>query len=237
MKHDAGPSEADSLHAVVVRIHYVNSALAVYHEGPGVVQSPRLAARPAPDAQRLSFRREFLHPAVFVLHDIKTSIGSAGEIVGHFHLARLAASLAAELAKFSTVGRVDAEAVVVRIGHDQIAVAVDAQATGPAIAVIGRGPSRPDVFAGEIEPLNPGAVIDDEKPIVPVDGRCSRLGEFAVVGAETSPDRVGLRRWSATRKQERGNEQHQAPASQRHDAPRITATNATGNGLASGDTF
>src|SRR5713101_3635250 len=57
-------SEPDPLDAMVVRIDYVNSALAVHRQGPRIVQLPRFSARSTPGAERHSVRGEFLHAIV-----------------------------------------------------------------------------------------------------------------------------------------------------------------------------
>src|SRR5262245_18792036 len=43
-------------------------------------------------------------------------------------------------------GRIDSEAMIVRVADEQVAVAVDTQSTGPAVAVVRRLDARPDKF-------------------------------------------------------------------------------------------
>src|SRR4029079_19317877 len=94
-------------------------------------------------------------------------------------LPRRGAGLAAEGAQQLALRRVDAQAVVVRVADEEVAVAVDAQAAGPAVAVVGRGPARPEEAAVAVERLDAGGEIDDVEPVLGVDGDRPRPDEVA----------------------------------------------------------
>src|SRR5262249_40270009 len=66
----ASKSERDAQDAMILAVQNVHASFAVHHEGPGIVELARPAARPAPHAQRLSLRREFLHALVAILDDV-----------------------------------------------------------------------------------------------------------------------------------------------------------------------
>src|SRR5262249_1532091 len=94
-------------------------------------------------------------------------------------LARLMSGRAAELAQFLALGSVEADAVVVRVADDEVAVAVDGEVAGAAVAVVGRCPGRADVLAIEVEDLHAGGVVNDVEPVAG-NGRGARADEHAV---------------------------------------------------------
>ena len=53
-----------------------------------------------------------------------------------------------------------------RVGDDEVAVVVDAEAAGPALAVVGRGPGQAEVLAVEVVDLDAGGEIDDVEAVV-----------------------------------------------------------------------
>ena len=61
---------------------------------------------------------------------------------------------------------INAHGVIVRIADNDIAIAIDAQAAGPAVTKIGRGPGDAEEFAVAIERLNAGGPIDDVEMVV-----------------------------------------------------------------------
>ena len=76
-----------------------------------------------------------------------------------------------------------------RVGHHQVAVAIEAQAGRLAVGVVGRGPTAEERAVG-LEDLDAGGLVDDVELLVAVDGdRPGRL-EAAVRDARPSPDRL-----------------------------------------------
>src|SRR5437763_1414738 len=78
--------------------------------------------------------------AVPELRDVEKAVGVLHRVADVAELSRLRTRLAADGFQELAVRRVDAEAMVVRIADEQVAVAGDAEATGPAVAEIGRHP-------------------------------------------------------------------------------------------------
>src|SRR5262249_27545387 len=122
-------------------------------------------------------------------------------------LPRRGARLAADLAQFAGslprphVGDgIDAQAVVVRIADQEVAVAVDAEAAGPAVAVIGGGPGGAEVAAVAVVDLDGGGETDDIEVVIAVNGHSAGLLEVAVLHAPTAPDqlRLGVRAAAAS---------------------------------------
>src|SRR5262249_15246076 len=85
--------------------------------------------------------------------------------------------VAADLSQLDALGRVYPDAVIMRIADDQVAVPVDAEPAGAAVAVIRRGPSWAEVLAVAIEDLDASGKIDDEKPVLRIDGGSARFDE------------------------------------------------------------
>src|SRR5439155_70449 len=269
-------SKINPLHAMVLAVDDVHFATAVHGERPGAAQPARLAARPAPGAERHAVERELLDPMVAVLYHIEllaalrkseivrirqlsrfragrapvteqfavaaedldaviacvgdvevavrpdgegagprelsglragaapalhqsafavelgnalvlAELGDVVEAVGVLHhvadvakLPRLRPRLAAEATQLFAFGRVDAEAVVVRIADNEVAVAVDAQPARPAVAVVRRFPAVLQIMAVAVEDLNAGREVNEIEMIVSVDGHGARLFEIAV---------------------------------------------------------
>src|SRR5437016_4062766 len=78
--------------------------------------------------------------------------------------------------------------MVMRIADDEIVVAADAQAAGPAIAIVRRGPRRSDIIAVAVVDLNPRGEVDNIKAIVLVDGDSPWPHQVAVLHAFLAPD-------------------------------------------------
>src|SRR4249920_3252494 len=74
-----------------------------------------------------------------------------------------------------------------RIGDDQVALAIDRHAGGPAVLVIWRLPGT-DEIAVAIEHLNSGGHIDNVKTILFVDGHRPWLLKPAVGNAQAAPN-------------------------------------------------
>ena len=122
--------------------------------------------------------------AVVILHDI----ADVAELTGS------GARRAAELAQFDAFGRVNAKAVIVRIADDQVAVAVDAEAAGPAIAIVRRRPGGAEVMAVAVVDLNARGEIDNVEAIPRIDGDGTGTDHVSVLHAaqpQTSSGRDG----------------------------------------------
>ena len=119
-----------------------------------------------------------------------------------------------------------------RIAHDHIALAtwigrrIDAQAAGPAVAVIGRVPGDAEVFAVAIERLDAGRHIDNVEPIIRPDGDGAWLDKFAPLDAALAPD--DFRRAAGPAAACGEGKQDRQPASSkatpRHDAASVKCT-------------
>ena len=134
------------------------------------------------------------------LGDVEIAVVVLHGVADVAELSRLGAGLAAELAQLArrlaglhVRNGIDAQAVVVRIADEQVAVAVDAEAAGPAVAVVGRGPGRAEVMAVAVEDLDAGGEIDDVEAVLAVDGDGAGLDEVAVLHAPVTPDQFRLR--------------------------------------------
>ena len=131
-------------------------------------------------------RRELLDAVVFaVLGDVVVAVGVLDASVTKPNLpgpCRLAADLAEQLA----LRRVDEQAVVVRVGDEQVAVAVDAEARGPALFVDRRLPVA-EVIAVGVEDLDAGGHIDDVELVLGVDGDRAGFLKAAVGKAAAAP--------------------------------------------------
>src|SRR5207253_10442732 len=90
-----------------------------------------------------------------------------------------------------------------RIADEQVAVAVDAQAAGPAVAVVGRRPRSFEVIAVRVEDLNARGPIDDVDAVIGVDGGGARLDQLAGQHAAPPPYELRLGRGAAASRDER----------------------------------
>src|SRR5262249_51372461 len=129
------------------------------------------------------------------LRDVEVAVGVLHRVADVAELPRLLAALAAERAQQLALGRVDAEAVVVRIADEEVAVAGDAQAAGPAVAVVRRLPGGAEVLAVAVVDLDAGGEVHDVEAVLVIDGDGPRPGQVAVVDAAFAPDqfrRAGL---------------------------------------------
>ena len=122
------------------------------------------------------------------LRDIVKAILILHHVADVAELSRQRARLAAELFQLFALRRIDAEAVIMRIADDEIVVDVHAQAAGPAIAIIGRGPGGAEIVAVAVVNLDARGEIDDVKVVLPVDGDGARPDHIAVLHALASPD-------------------------------------------------
>src|SRR5437870_13677115 len=80
-----------------------------------------------------------------------------------------------------------------RIAHQQVAVAVDAQSAGPAVAVVRSRPGSPEKIPISIKHLNARGKVDDVDSILSINGGRARPDELAAVDAATSIDDFRLR--------------------------------------------
>src|SRR6516162_3852083 len=77
-----------------------------------------------------------------------------------------------------------------RIADDHVASCIDAQAAGPAVAVVGGGPGDVEVFAVAVEDLDARGPIDDVEAVIGADGNGARLDELAALDAAFAPDKL-----------------------------------------------
>src|SRR5262245_48016213 len=78
------------------------------------------------------------------------------------------------------------------VADDQVAVVGHAQAAGPAVAVVGRGPGGAEVLAVAVIDLDAGGEIDDEQSVLLVDCDGAGADEVAVLDAAGAPDQFRL---------------------------------------------
>src|SRR5205085_9266298 len=126
---------------------------------PDAAELARLGPRLAPALDEAEAGVELADAVVLAeLGDVVIAVVVLDHVTDVAELAWPAAGLAAEDAQLLAlgVGRVDADAVVVRIAEEEVAVAVDAEAAGPAVAVVGRVPSLAEVLAVAVVDLNAG---------------------------------------------------------------------------------
>src|SRR5262249_25382895 len=101
-------------------------------------------------------------------------------------------------------GRINAQAVIMGVADEQVAIAVDAQPAGPAVAIIGSRPGVTQVFAVAIIRLNACGPVDQVMVILRIDGHGAWFFEIAALDAAPAPDELGLvARSPATKAQEK----------------------------------
>src|SRR5262249_47611839 len=150
----------EDLDAVVARVGDVEQSVRPQGQRPGAGELSRLAARRPPTADEAAVEVELADALVLAeLGDVEVTVAVLHHVTDVAELPRRGAGVAADLAQLLAVGRVDAEAVVVRIADDQVTVAVDAQPAGPAVTVIGRRPGRAEVTAVTVVDLDAGGEI------------------------------------------------------------------------------
>src|SRR5262249_25569555 len=135
---------AEHLDAMVGGVGHVQVAVGAQREGAGPAELSRLEARRAPAADELAGFVPLGESGVLAgLGDVVETIVILDDVADVGELAWRCPRPGLYAAKLlAGVGVVDAEAVIVRVGDDEIAVAVDAQPAGPAIAVVGGGPGQ-----------------------------------------------------------------------------------------------
>src|SRR5216684_709274 len=90
-----------------------------------------------------------------------------------------------------------------RIADDHVTFCIDAQAAGPAVAVVGGGPGDVEVFAVAVEDLDARRPIDDVEAVIGADGDGARLDEIPALDAALAPDKLRhAARAAATRQQD-----------------------------------
>ncbi len=95
-----------------------------------------------------------------------------------------------------------------RVGHPDIALAVDAQANGFAVAIGRHVPAEQELACVGVELLNAGGAVDDVDDIIRfgIDD-AARLNEVAVIGAEGGPHSHRRRRTITGNKDEGENDE------------------------------
>src|SRR5262249_38988357 len=100
-------------------------------------------------------------------------------------------------ARLVTVAVVKSEAVIVRVGDNEVAFAVQPQAAGPALAVVGHREGDAQVLAVQVERLHARGEIDDPKAVFSVNDGGAWADEVAVLHALFAPDDLRPRRGAA----------------------------------------
>src|SRR5262249_35416490 len=122
------------------------------------------------------------------LRDIVVTVRVLHRVTDVAQLAGLAAGCAADGAQELAIAVVDAQAVVVRVRDEEVAVAVDTEAAGPALAVVGGRPGGPQVLAIAVVDLDAGGEIDDVEAVLGVDGDGPGFDHIAVHDTAVTPD-------------------------------------------------
>src|SRR5262245_12417894 len=184
---------------MVASVRHVEKAVRAECQRPRPRKLPRLRALAPPALHDLAVRVQLRDPFVLAeLGDIVITVFILDRITDIGKLAGFCACLAADLPQLDAGGGVNPQAVVMRVAHQQVAFAIDAQTAGPAIAIIRRRPGRAEVTAIAIVDLKPGREIDEVQPIITVNGGGPRLHEIAVLYSFTPPDDLWLAAQSAT---------------------------------------
>ena len=91
--------------------------------------------------------------------------------------------------------------MVMRVTDEQVAVAVDAEPAGPALAIIGCGPGRAEIHSVAIVDLDAGGEVHDVEMVRAVDGDGAGADQVAVLHAFAAPDTLRLRMLAGTARQ------------------------------------
>src|SRR5262249_31818900 len=181
------------LNPVIDGIGRVQVAIRPEGKGADAGELPGLVALLAPALHEPAVAIQLRNALILAeLGDVKKAVSVLDRVADVAELSGARAHFTAEFAQLGAVGRVDAQAVIVRIANDEVAVAVDAQPAGPAVAVVGCLPAR-KVVAVTVEHLNAGGEIDDVEPVLAVEGGGARPDEVARPGASTAPDEIRFR--------------------------------------------
>src|SRR5262249_20671874 len=128
----------EHLDAVVAGVGGVEVAVGAERQRPNAAELTRLLAVAAPGEEELAVGVELADAMVLAeLGDVPVAVGVLNDVADVAELPGPGAGLAAEVAQLDAVGVVDAPAVVMGVADDEVAVTVDAQTTGPAVAVVG----------------------------------------------------------------------------------------------------
>ena len=76
-----------------------------------------------------------------------------------------------------------------RVGDEQIALAIDIHAGGPTSRMVGRIPGAEEISV-RVEHLDPGGHVDDVQIIVPVDGDRAGLLKSPIGNSTAPPDKI-----------------------------------------------
>src|SRR5262249_19853399 len=151
----------------------------------------RLVTRLAPALDELAVAIELADPLILAeFADVIEAVPVLHDVADIAELPWLRAADAANGFQFLSFRRIDAERVIVGIADNEVIVGVDAQAAGPAVAVIRRGPGWAEVLAVAVIDLDAGREINDIKTILFVDGNSSRPHQVAVLHAFLAPDYI-----------------------------------------------
>src|SRR5262249_15685084 len=150
----------EDLDAVVAGVGDVEQPVGPQSQGAGAGELAGSAALAAPGGDVVPGGVEFGDPLHLAeLRHVEEALLVRDHVAEVAELPRGAAGAGGDDTELRSVVAVDAEAVVVRIADDQVAVAVQAQAAGPALAVVGGGEGDAFVLAVEVVGLDAGGEI------------------------------------------------------------------------------
>src|SRR6266852_8292156 len=168
-------------------------------ERPGARQLTRLVAGTAPALEEFAVRIELTDPAIFAeFRDVIKTVGVLHGVANVAELPRLMAGFTPDLLQLHALGIINPQAMIVRIADQEIAVTVDTQSTGPAVAIIGSRPRSAQKVPISVKHLDAGRKVDNVNPILSVDGGRTWLDKLAAVDAAISIDDFRLHPRPAT---------------------------------------
>src|SRR5262249_29091687 len=93
---------------------------------------------------------------------------------------------------------INPQAGIMRIADEKIAILVDAQSAGPAIAIIGRGPHMVQEMAVAVEHLDARGPIDEIESVLSIDGGSPGLDQLPSLDTAFAPHQFRLIAFIAT---------------------------------------
>src|SRR5262249_47077675 len=150
------------LDAVIAGIGNIEIAVRPESQGTDARELARFGPRSAPTTHEFPIAIEFADAFIFAeFGDIIEAILVLNRIADIAELPRPGALVSTKGSQQFAFRRIDAQARIMGIADQEIAVPVDAQPAGPAIAVIGCGPDMVQEIAVAIENLNARCPIDE----------------------------------------------------------------------------
>src|SRR5262249_37946742 len=183
----------EHLDAVVAGVGDVEVAVRAEGQGASAGELAGFGAGAAPAFHELAVLVELADALVLAeLGDVVKTVLVLHHVADVVQVARFGAGAGADAAQLLALGGINAKTVVVGIADDEVAVVIDAQSAGAAVAVVGSGPGVAEVFAVAVVNLDAGGVIDDVQAILTVDGDGAGADEIAVLNAAAAPDDFGF---------------------------------------------